>query len=419
MIMRINQLIFKKIINLLGKFMLILMLILCCSSSLAAADFEFNNLIISEIVIKGLTRSDVELIKKQLPYKKGDRWTTERKKLTKKRLSKMNTFDPLTLKVSKHKVAENKVKVVIKAQDPNPFMIHPVEFLVFKGIDLFSSQLTQYMLNPLGNGINFNGGVSWGTDSWKRIGVDYLGAQGRKYSVTYKSFINEDQFNNLRYEEAGCNVKFGFRQILKHNLTVKQMVNYRKDTLQRENKSATEQEYLLLTTGLIYDSYGQFDLEVKYGSGLLAANPGFKALTCNWDKITKLGADKFVVSLKGGITSPDTPLNYRFKGAGYSSIPLRGNQFDLEANNYTVGTKYVVSNIEYHRLIVDDWAWLIGFVDTGKIISNDSSFGETAWNLDGGAGAAVATPLGPIRGDIGFDLVDEGYNFNLRLGHSF
>jgi outer membrane protein assembly factor BamA len=366
---------------------------------------------IEEITVQGLTRSDEELVRRQLPYEIGDEWTQELKELTEKRLLEMRTFNPMTLKVASKEVGEEKVKIIIRTEDPNPFMFHPVEFGVFKVVDLTSERLTQYALNPFGKGMNFNAGVDWSSDPWWQIETGYAGSQGRTYSISYKDFTNNEEFNNLEYEETGFNLGLELQQIPTHDLTLGYTLSYQENTYQQQREVA--QEYLLMGTEITYEKYGQLKSGIEYGYGLAEDNVDFSLLNLRWDKVNNLGDDKFIFSFKSGAASPNTPFNYQFKGGGTNALPFRGTEFEL------AGTKYLVSNLEYHKLLAGNWLWGIGFLDTGKLIPEDSKFGKTDWKLDGGGALALSTPFGPLRFDLGFDLLAEGYEFNVNLGHTF
>lgn len=127
----------------------------------------------------------------------------------------------------------------------------------------------------------------------------------------------------------------------------------------------------------------------------------------------KAGQGRLIFSFNGGLSSSNTPLNYQFKGGGFSSIPLRGQSYDR------AGTRYLSTSVEYHHPLLNELVSAIIFVDGGKIIPVSEDFSTINWEVDGGLGVAIYTPLGPVRADLGFDRIDRQTTFNMGFGHSF
>ncbi|MGM0411674.1 MAG: hypothetical protein ACQEQF_13055 [Bacillota bacterium] len=176
-------------------------------------------------MIEGLKRTKEDIVMSQLPYKIGDKWTTELKELTEQRLANLDVFNPITIKVRAEKFEEKKVRVIISTEDINPFMIHPVKILyfnyptkafIFKSKDLYNKQLTHRIINPFGNGLSISTGVNWSPNSWWKIGLDYVGATGKVYSLEYNDFKKSDEhFNNIDYKTEGYRTKISSSYIPK------------------------------------------------------------------------------------------------------------------------------------------------------------------------------------------------------------
>ena len=383
-----------------------------------------SDYMIGEIIIAGLNRTNEDVVKRQLPYKIGDRWTNELQKLTEQRLAQLNIFNPLTVKVRAEKIKEKKVRIIISTEDVNPFMVHPVKIrginyatkaAIFKSKDLYEKQLTYRVINPLGSGLSISAGVNWSSDPWWKVGLDYAGAKGKVYSLAHKDYTsNDERFNNIDFKTGGFKTRFSVDYIPVADWKLILALGWQKNDY-IVSPDNTEQEYLTVGTEVKWNKYDELNLKVNYGRSLIKEEPDFKQLELSWDKSLRVKNDKLVTNLSGGISSQETPLNYQFKGGGNSKIPLRGHEFNLAGNRYFSG------NVEYHKLIIDDWViglvdlWGIAFLDYAKIIPVHSVFSDVPWEVDGGIGLACDTPLGLMRIDVGLDNFKENPIYNITF----
>ncbi|WP_027340318.1 alpha/beta fold hydrolase [Halonatronum saccharophilum] len=390
-----------------------------------AIDYERRNLDyknieyrVAKISVEGLERSDDEIVIKQLSYDKGERWSDKEQSLTEQRLYNSTLFNPLELSIDAKEIRDGEVEVNIRAGETNPLMVHPVEFAVFKALDLYNSQITQFFRNPFGKGVNLYLGYSWKSEPynnflsgpWWEVGVSYVGNKGRVYSWNYKDFESHKEFNNQNYTIDGFKTGVQFDQVLRSDLKLRSKLNYQQNNYIKDYD--IEQEYIIVGAGLDWDNYGHLSIDLDYGISL-NDDRDFNRLALQWRRFEDVGDDKLVYSLRGGLASSNTPLNYQFQGGGYSFIPLRGSEFDM------AGSSYLTTNLEYHRSLLDDSIFGISFLDVGKIIEEGNSFSQEEWSFSGGLGLVVNTPLGPLRGDFALDLKEKDRTFNINFGHTF
>ncbi|MGM0411675.1 MAG: hypothetical protein ACQEQF_13060 [Bacillota bacterium] len=168
-----------------------------------------------------------------------------------------------------------------------------------------------------------------------------------------------------------------------------------------------------------WNKYDDLNLKFDYGQSLIKDNSDFKKLELSWDKLVRVKKDKLFYNVNGGISSKKTPFNYIFKAGGDSKIPLRGQDYDIAGNEYLSG------NIEYHKLLIDNWIigfvdlWGITFIDYGKIIPFDTSFSDLPWEIDGGVGLVFDTTFGIMRLDIGLDNLKEKPKYYINFEYNF
>ncbi|ACL70709.1 alpha/beta fold hydrolase [Halothermothrix orenii] len=385
-----------------------------------AIDYERNNLdygeksyVVGDIKIIGLTRSNQGLITSQLPFRIGAPWTREIKDLTEQRLYHMNIFNPLNLKVEDKVIEGNKVSVVIRVHDSNPFMIHPGEFVIFKTINLASSQFTQRLRNPLGNGLSPFVGVNWSAEPWWLVGFDYTARQGWVTSCEYINYTRREEFNNISFSEKGFKTSLNFSNTPAPYRKVEYSLGYQEQNYKKEDASPIEQKYLIPGITLSLEEVGNLIVHLDYAYSPGEGFPDFVRSKFKWHIEKKAGQGRLIFSFNGGLSSSNTPLNYQFKGGGFSSIPLRGQSYDR------AGTRYLSTSVEYHHPLLNELVSAIIFVDGGKIIPVSEDFSTINWEVDGGLGVAIYTPLGPVRADLGFDRIDRQTTFNMGFGHSF
>ena len=93
--------------------------------------------------------------------------------------------------------------------------------------------------------------------------------------------------------------------------------------------------------------------------------------------------------------------SFRAGGAGsvrgYGEDSLGPRQFGVPAG----GEMMVVLNQEA-RFPVYEWVHAVGFVDAGNIFDDDESFAWNQLKIGYGIGLRLDTPVGLLRGDIGF-----------------
>lgn len=392
---------------------LILFIVVQSNTDLYANEYrEESYRTISKIEISGLKRTERKLILNQLPYQAQDRWYDSYEWLTQTRLEQLYIFDPLTFDVRIVEVDNDNVEVYITVEDRNPFMIHPVEFVIFKGIDLFEQQITQRVRNPFGNGLSFQIGYNWSTNSWWEVGLEYIGKDGLVYYADYHDFSYREEFNSLEYIEEGFRNILATRYISESGYIYNYNLTLQKNDYINQEGFKIEQKYIIPGININWQEYGDLNFDFNYGHSLESENPNFFQLYTSWSKEFELNNDNIVFALKGGLSSKETPLNYQFKAGGYSDIPLRGRREDM------AGVSYLLSNIEYHKFLIYD-LWGLSFIDAGKIVTSDSTFTEEDWIVNIGCGLFYITPLAPLRFDIGYDIDNNDYNINIALGHTF
>lgn len=387
-----------------------------------------TGLYIEEIVIAGLDRTKEGIVKEQLPFKVGDKWTREQQELAEQRLGQLAVFNPLNVRVRAERIGGESVRVLVSTEDVHPFMVHPVKIsligevtkaVIFKGIDLLDQKFSHRIINPWGNGLSISAGVHWGTDPWWKIGLDYAGTQGKVYSWDYMNFIcNDESFNQTHYHMEGFKTRFALAYLPAAGWKWTIALNYQENNFQvdQENKGQT---YLSVETEIKRKKEEDIDLRFTYGKSLRKEEPDFQQGEISWTKATGFNNNKLISRVCTGISSQETPLNYQFKGGGKGGIPLRGHEYNLAGNRYLSGYT------EFHKLIVGNAfiglfdLWGMAFIDYAKIIPAHRSYSDLPWEIDGGVGVVCDTPFGLLKAEVGLDNFKEKPIYYLTFEKNF
>lgn len=404
-------------------------LLIISSSTMAANDDikQDNQARVSQIIIDYHGRSSKEIIRRVLPFKVGDIWNEEIKQLTIERLQAIDIFDPRNLEVSEKIETGNKnVKVTITLDDTSVYMVHPLRYGFKTVIYLLDRKAEQRFRDPFSIGLNPYVGVSRKDDDlYWHLGFDYPGGKGLIYYLDYVEFERENFYNQLKYQEDGTQFDIKIRYLPAANWKIDYSLMYHYNNY-RAKYNLIEQEYLIPLISIENDKYGQFNMDFDYAYSLNSKQQNFSRVRFKWNQEIVLGSDKFLYTVYGGTASDETPLNYQFKGGGFSEIPLRGHPADIAAESY------LTLSMEYQKELYRDWLRGFLFIDTARFISDysrdsgsdstittDNSSEYEDWEIDGGFGFIIETPLCPLRFSAGYDNFEEEPFFNITIDESF
>jgi len=369
--------------------------------------------IIGEIVIIGPTRTEEDIIRRQLPFAEGDYWQEEYGKLVSRRIEALNVFHPLEIRVLTEPINEGYFRVVIRATDTDLLYVDPVEMAVFKTVDLFEKQFNQEIRSPFGRGVVYSMGFGWSSNPWWEAGFSYPLAKGLSLNFQHLSFETNSVFNNLRYQEKGFKDNIHFKQVLSADWELGYGFGYRDNEYQLSGEGDIHQQYVLLSGEAIWKGGGQLLFALRHMESLKEGQPSFTKLSGDYVNGYQFLDGIFILRLQCGLLSSETSLNMQFHGGGFSEIPLRAYQYNL------AGDRYLRGGLEYHRALPVSGLRGIIFTDAGKILHAGWTFEETELLLKGGIGLAYDTSMEiPVSLDLAFNQEGD-FNWKLGFGHSF
>lgn len=368
-----------------------------------------------DIDIKGLQRSNEDLVKRQLAFKEGEIHSEQSLNLSRKRLFNSDLFNPFSLKLDKNEQQENKYQITVNAVESGVFMIHPYEFAIRKTVGLLGEKFSQKIRNPQGNGISYNIAFDWSDDSYQEYGVEYVGEEGKIYNIDWRDFDRDLEFNNKNFKSDGNFYSFKMQTIPEVNISNYYSLKYQDNDYSSEGLEM-EQHYWTAGYQIEYDNIWELSAGIKYSTDRKEDND-FNKITINVNRDFEIGnSSNLIFDIKAGRASSDTPFNYYFTGGGFSKndggIPIRGQEYE------TAGREYIKTTLEYHtELWRENWLGVI-FIDHARFAEADNTL-DPEWETDGGLGVIYQSFLGPIRFDIGFDNLDEEPVIGVGFGNSF
>ncbi len=370
----------------------LLLFIFVLSFSVMAVEFE-ENLIIEEILILGVSRTQEEVISNQLPFAEGDYWREEYKEWTIKRFATLNIFAYEPMQVVTQPLDEG-LRVIIRVADPSLLYLDPAEFLFMSMMGLTSSQLGLTLYNPLGTGYNFGTIVNW-SDNYiysAQVSKPFVSGRLRIYGRQYRS----DRFN---YQSEGWLAGFEHRYWWSKDLRTTGGISFQKVEYNQQQQQLVLPQIALYHQGLV-----RSDTLLQLGLPLTDEQQFFGKINT---VIYKPG-DNLLNLIRLGYASEATPANHQFIVGGFSNLPLRAE------TEMILATGYLLSTTEYHYPINPSLK-LIGFIDGGLIMKEEL---DTVINL--GMGLAMDTPLGlPVRLDAALNPVSGNWRWNVGFGFTF
>lgn len=394
---------------------LLLAFFLTASASLASVDGAR----IKEIIILGNTRTNKEVIRRQLPFVEGDYWRNEFEDLTYSRIQDMNCFDPMTLRITTEPLSGGEIRVVVRVSDPHILYFDPLEFLLFKLQDLLHQSYSQIFYNPFGTGLNLSAGGGWGANPWFSLGFKQSLQDGWLLRGKLQWFDTTRRFYPFndppQYHSSGFSTSISFNR---HATGVWQyggLLNYSPVRVALDGAGEVEQAYLSIGSDFRWLKPVEFNLAFRYSLDLAGNFPSYPSVTAGLTRSLSVGGgNQLLSSLYGGYMPPFAPLNRLYAIGGFGHVPIRGF-----SQSFT-GHIYFVTSLEYRHSLPGN-IWLLAFVDRGRMWSEHDKTSDYDWEIGAGLGLAVDTPLGyPFRVDFAYGLTGEtGLAWRMGLDLNF
>jgi translocation and assembly module TamA len=363
-----------------------------------------------------------DFIRKLIPLKEEDYFTTKKLFEIKKKLSSTAYFETASIELDFKNKFDGKVPINI-------------------------------YLTP-GDRINYSTGIGFSTDTGARVSFDYnhfrltdfgyqlqskvsLSEVVSEFSTRFKLPSKSLPANKWYSLETGYrrerseNISSNATKIAISETRVKenqwQNINYLDLIKVQDVADAFEKDSLLLVPGTSW-SYIDADnpsrpsrgfkvqADLKAASNSIISDVTFLQLTLGYKGIRSFGTDRLLYRGQVGTTLThnieELPSNYRFFAGGDNSI--RGFNYHTLApansDGEIIGGKNLVSaSVEYEHHLANQWAIAI-FSDIGNAFNDQLKLEKSI-----GAGVRWFSPIGPIRLDLGVPLDNKENSFQIHI----
>ncbi|GEM_PF-1734201 len=353
-----------------------------------------EKLVVDEILILGVSRTQKEVIYNQLPFAEGDCWQKEYREWAIQRLATLNIFTYEPLQLVTQPLDEERLRVIIRVADPSLLYLDPAEFLFISLMGLTSNQLGLTFYNPWGTGHNISTTVNW-SDNYS------YGVRVSKPFLSGRLTLSGHQYRNdtFHYQSEGWLAGINHRYWWNENLRTTTGIS-----LQTVEFDQQHQQLLIPKISVFHQGLVHSKTELQYGLSLNKEQASFSKI----NTVLYRPGKNLLNLVRLGYAAETTPANKQFVVGGFGSLPLRAEPRGILVNGYFLTTA------EYHYSLNPSLK-LIGFVDGGWLKSKKP---DTIINL--GAGLSMDTPLGlPLRFDAAINPVSKDWRWNIGFEFSF
>lgn len=384
----------------------------------AAGGNGLEGAVIDEVLIVGLSRTRPEVVARQLPFAPGDTWRESYRELTIERLSATNLFDPMSLRVTAEPAESGGVRVIVRASDPHPLYLDPIEFAAVHAQELLYNRFNQTIHNPFGDGTNLIVGKSWGGNDSASVGATrslrdgWILRAGIDWSNTTRRFYPLEA--GPRYDSIGVSARIAADREASTVWSYGGALSFTEAEIALDGQAAEEQAWLQISPYLSYHRGIDLDIGIRLALDFTGNFDPVAGITGRLEKRFPGTGGELIAALHAGCMTPDAPLNQIFVIGGFGAAPLRGHSAAFAGHAYATGT------VEYRRRLGGKGVWGIVFLDAGTIRSHRQPGGAYPPVVDLGAGLAVDTPMGyPVRLDFARGIAEDGAGWMWNLGLDF
>ncbi len=400
-----------------------------------------------KLSISGYDRMNPRRLRKIAGFPEGQAFDPEDLETVRKRLRRTGVFSAITLEEAEYLNANDTLDVDLTVVEQKPRRIGAG----FEISTTDGAQVSAYWMhrNLLGGGERLRidaemsdiGSDTSGRDEELTLRIDRpatITPDTTAYIETKLARMREED-----YDSDSGSIALGFNHIFSDRLTADLAIQYFQSRVNDQGETS-DFKALAFPMDVTWDRRDE-PTDAKRGYYLSAEATPFKGFDDTDSGARLLGEgrayhsmgedDRFTLAGRARIGTilgseiQNTPREYLFFSGGGGTV--RGQSYQSLGVNEIVGPDgpiktggmSVANASAEFRFQVREKIGLVLFADYGRVWTEDAWGGVSRWHAGAGAGVRYATPIGPLRFDIGAPVgngdTDDGVQLYLGLGQAF
>jgi len=388
---------------------------------------------VRNIEVKGLTVCNPDVVRREIEFKKGDLFSKSKLLFSQRNIYALGFFSTMSVSLSKQE--PDSVDVIVDVRELKSRILNlgaglsiPLSFLISFGIEELNIFNLGHRLQVRPS-FKINIEREWEGKLEGRYTIPHITPLRISISILpflwfeeTQEFTRQTRGNEFRVSKLYTeNIQFGIAHQYKY-VDFRQKIEL-PDTIKGVTNSIKLQLMMDYRDEFFNPKRGVYLLPlVEYAGGIFGGDNHFIRLETDNRLFLPLLNNTIAQRVKVGVIIPTDgvatyekySLGGQYSLRGYPERSIGPDSFGDERYGNIIANY----NLEF-RIALPKYFGIVGFFDAGyidnKIDITDTDFLKTT----AGFGLRYYTPIGPIRGDIGFPLTEKGREIYLGIYHIF
>ena len=388
---------------------------------------------VRNIEVKGLTVCNPDVVRREIEFKKGDLFSKSKLLFSQRNIYALGFFSTMSVSLSKQE--PDSVDVIVDVRELKSRILNlgaglsiPLSFLISFGIEELNIFNLGHRLQVRPS-FKINIEREWEGKLEGRYTIPHITPLRISISILpflwfedTEEFTRQTRGNEFRISKLYTeNIQFGIAHQYKY-VDFRQKIEL-PDTIKGVTNSIKLQLMMDYRDEFFNPKRGVYLLPlVEYAGGIFGGDNHFIRLETDNRLFLPLLNNTIAQRVKVGVIIPTDgvatyekySLGGQYSLRGYPERSIGPDSFGDERYGNIIANY----NLEF-RIALPKYFGIVGFFDAGyidnKIDITDTDFLKTT----AGFGLRYYTPIGPIRGDIGFPLTEKGREIYLGIYHIF
>ncbi len=388
---------------------------------------------VRNIEVKGLTVCNPDVVRREIEFKKGDLFSKSKLLFSQRNIYALGFFSTMSVSLSKQE--PDSVDIIVDVRELKSRILNfgiglsiPLSFLISSGIEELNIFNLGHRIQVRPSfKINIEG--EWEGKLEGRYAIPHITPLRISISILpflwfeeTQEFTRQTRGNEFRVSKLFTeNIEFGVAHQYKY-VDFRQKIEL-PDTIKGVTNSVKFQLMMDYRDEFFNPKRGTYLLPlVEYAGGIFGGDNDFVRLEADNRLFLPLLNNTIAQRLKVGVIIPtDGVATYEKYSIG-GQYSLRGYPERSVGPDSFGDERYgnIIANYNFEfRIHLPKYFGIVGFFDVGYV-DNEIDITDTDFlKATAGFGLRYYTPIGPLRGDIGFPLMEKGREIYLGIYHIF